>query len=167
MWKLCEATSGLTRHFNACKNYYYPKPLHKPLQRKPQNKEDAMGGSWEDESDLLGETVTTANRNGTPITLTENTPLKRLFASKSLPALREKWFSSNKFPANTSISDKKYKHPRSKHKSSFYLFNNQLDYGLAHYFPKPETTKGNMNKFITNPLMAPLIKKLSYKNSEK
>ncbi len=113
---------------------------------------------------MLGETVTTTTANGTPETSTEDTPRKGLFASKSLSALREKWFSSHEFPVGTPISDKKYKHLGFKHKNSFYPFNDQLDYALAHYFAESETTKGNVSKFLTDPLMAPLTEKLSYKN---
>ena len=35
---------------------------------------------------------------------------------------------------------------------------------MAHYFTELETTKGNVNKFLSDPLMTPLTKKLSYKN---
>ena len=95
--------------------------------------------------------ITTAIANGTLEMLTENTPQKRLFVSEFLLALREKWFNSHKFSAGTSISDKKYKYPRSKHKNSFYNFYNQLNYGLAHFFVESKTIKSNMNKFLTNP----------------
>lgn len=125
-----------------------------------------MGGNWEDEGDLSGKTVTIAIANCTPEMSTKNTPWKGLFVSESLLVLREEWFSSHKFPTGIPISDKKYQHLRSKHKSSFYFFNNQLDYGLAHYFVELETTKGNMNKFLTDLLMAPLTEKLSYKNAD-
>ncbi len=78
--------------------------------------------------------------------------------------LREECFSSHEFPSGIPISDEKYKHPGSKHKNSFYLFNDQLDFGLAHYFVESETTKGNVNKFLTDHLMVSLIQKLFYKN---
>lgn len=45
------------------------------------------------------------------------------------------------------ILKKKYRHLRSKFKNSFYFFNNQLNYILAHYFAKLEITKSNMKKF--------------------
>lgn len=61
----------------------------------------------------------------------------------------------------------KYKHLGSKDKSSFYFFNDQLNYALAHYFAKLETTKNNMNKFLTNPLIAFFTKKLFYNNANK
>ena len=83
---------------------------------------------------------------------------KKLFASEFLSALREEWFNSHEFPTGTFISDKKYKHPRFKYKNSFYFFNDQPDYGLAHYFAKSETTKNNMDKFSTDPLIVPFTK---------
>ncbi len=125
-----------------------------------------MSGNWEDEADLLGKTVTIAIANGTPETPTDDKPRKGLFASEFLSVMREEWFCSHEFPTGTPISDKKYKHPRSKHKNRFYPFNDQLDYGLAHYFAESETIKGNVNKFLTDPLMAPLTEKLSYKNAD-
>ena len=94
-------------------------------------------------------------------------PWERLFASEFLSALREKWFNSHKFPAGTPISDKKYKHLESKYQNSFYHFNDQLNYGLAHYFAESETTKSDINKFLTDLLIALLIKRLSYKNPNK
>lgn len=95
---------------------------------------------------------------------TEDTPSKGLFASEILSVLRKNWFNSHEFSAGTPISDKKYKYLRSKQKSSFYSFNDQLDYAFTHYLAKSETTNGNVNKFLTDPLMASLTKKLSYKN---
>ena len=98
---------------------------------------------------------------------TENTPWKKLFVSEFLSTLKKECFNSHKFPAGTSISDKKYKHLRSKHMNSFYPFNNPLDQNLAYNFAESEITKGHMNKFLTNFLIAPLTKKLSYKNADK
>ncbi len=91
-----------------------------------------MSENWEDEGDLLGEIVTIVTTNDIPETPIEDMLLKDLFASESSLALREKWFSSYKFLAGIPISDKKYKHPRSKYKNNFYPLNNQFDYGLAH-----------------------------------
>ena len=110
-------------------------------------------------------TVTIATANGIFETLIEDMSQKRLFASQFLFALREKWFSSHEFPAGTPISDKKYKYLRSKYKNSFYSFNNQLDYSWAHYFIELETIKSNINKFLTNLLIASFSKKLDYKNA--
>ncbi len=166
--KRVKSKSKLTKHLNACKGHLYLKPQcpHKPPRYKSDNEEATLGGNWKDESDLLGETVTTATSNSIPKTPTEVTPRKRLFASESLSTLRKEWFNSHEFPAGTPISDKKYKHPRSKHKNSFYFFNDQLNYSLPHYFTESKTTKDNVNKFLTDLLMAPLTEKLSYKNAD-
>lgn len=94
-------------------------------------------------------------------------PWKRLLASEFSSTLREEWFSSHELPASILISNQRYKHPGSKQKSLFYIFNNLLDYVLAHYFAKSKTIKGNVNKFPTNLLMTSLIKKLLYKNADK
>ena len=98
---------------------------------------------------------------------TEDISWKRLFASEFLSALREEWFSSYDFPVSIQVSNIKYKYLRSKYNTSFYPFNNQFDYALSHYFAKLETTKNNINKFLTDPLMTSLTKKLSYKNTDK
>ena len=82
-------------------------------------------------------------------------------------ALRKKWFNSHKLSADIPILDIKYKHLRSKYKNSFYPLNNQLDYGLAHYFAESKTIKGNVNKFLTNLLISLFTKKISYKNADK
>ena len=37
---------------------------------------------------------------------------------------------------------------------------------MAQYFAELETTKGNVNKFLFDPLMIPLTKKLSYINAD-
>ncbi len=114
---------------------------------------------------MLGKTVTIATVNGIPEIPTEDTLWKKPFASEFLLVLKEEWFSSHEFLASTPISDKKYKHPRSKYKDSLYLFNDQFDYNLAYYFAESETTKSNMNKFLTDFLMVSFIKNLSYKNA--
>lgn len=60
----------------------------------------------------------------------------------------------------------RYNHPGSKYKSIFYFFNDQLDYAFAQYFVESDTINGNINKFLTNLLMAPFTKKLSYNNAD-
>ena len=97
---------------------------------------------------------------------TEDTFWKRLLASNFSSALREEWFSSYEFFSSIWILDIKYRHSRSKYKSSFYPFNDQFDYIIAYYFAKSEIAKGNMKKFLTDPLMVPLTKKLSHKNAD-
>ena len=167
--KKLKSTSGLTKYLNTSKSHLCAKFQlpQKPLWNKSYNKKDVLRGNWDNKGDLFGKTVITTTVNGTFETLTEDTPWKRLFASKSLLALRDEWLSSYKFSTGTPISDKEYKHPKFKHKNSFYPFNNQLDYSLAQYFAKLETTKNNINEILTDLLMAPLTKKLSYKNVNK
>ena len=115
---------------------------------------------------MLSEIVITATLNGTSEISRKNTSWKKLFASESLLALREEWFSSHEsFASILLISDKKYKHPGFKYKNSFNFFNYQLDYGFAHYIAESETTKSNVNKFLTDLLMTSFTKKLSYKNA--
>ena len=95
---------------------------------------------------------------------TKGTPRDRLLASESSSSLREEWFTRKEFPIGILVSNIKYNHLGLKYQNNFYPFNNQLNYTLAHYFAKSETTKGNVNKFLSDPLMTLLIKKLSYKN---
>ena len=145
--KRVKFTDRLTKHLNACKDHLYPKLSHKLLWHKSYNKKDDLSRNWKDESDLLTKMVTTTTPNGTSKILTDNTPQKGLFTSKSLLMLKEKWFSSYEFLTGISISDKKYKYLRSKyHKNSFDSFNDQLNYDLMHYFIKSKITKGNVNK---------------------
>ena len=80
--------------------------------------------------------------------------------------LREEWFSRNKFSAGIPISNIKYNHLGIRYQNSFYLFNDKLDYALAHYFAESETTKNNVNKFLSDLLMTSFTKKLSYKNAD-
>ena len=97
---------------------------------------------------------------------TKSIPRDRLLVSKFLSSLRKEWFTRNEFLTGTLISNIKYNHPRVKHQNSFYPFNDQLDYALAHYFAESKTTKGDINKFLSDLLMTPLTEKLSYKNAD-
>ena len=128
------------------------------------DKIDTSDRDLEDGSQLLDETnYTIRDATNSPI---EKTPWDGLFTSESLSLLREKWFTRNEFPAGTSVLDIKYKHLGLKHQNSFYLFNDWLNYVLAHYFAKSEMTKGNVNKLLSNLLMTPFTKNLSYKNAD-
>ncbi len=79
---------------------------------------------------------------------------------------REVTFSKSKFLVGTPILDTRYVHPGSQSNNPFYLFNDQFDYALAHYFAESETTKRNFDKFLSNPLIKPITKKLSYCNTD-
>lgn len=61
----------------------------------------------------------------------------------------------------------KYHHLDFKNNNLFYPFNNQLDYIFANYFLEFKTTKDNIDKFLSNLLIVPLIKELSYENANK
>ena len=111
--------------------------------------------------------IITAITNGTLKIPIKDTPQKRLFVREFFLALREEWFSSLEFSVGILILDKKYKHPRSKSKKNFYSFNDQLDYGIAHYFAKLEMTKDNVNMFLIDPLIILFSEELSYKNADK
>ena len=126
---------------------------------------DRSDENLKDGSQLLDKTnYTVRDATDSPI---ERTPWDRLLASESSLLLREEWFIGNKFSAGIPVLDIKYNHLELKHQNSLYPFNDQLDYALAHYFVKLEMTKGNINKFLSNPLMTPLTKKLSNKNVDK
>ncbi len=90
-----------------------------------------------------------------------------LFGSESSSSLREVRFNDQEFAADTSISNIKYNHPGFQNNNPFYPFHDQLDYRLAKYFAESKTTKSNIDKFLSKPLMAPLIEKLSYQNADK
>ena len=90
-----------------------------------------------------------------------------LLRSESLFSLREVRFSEQKFPTGTPVSNIKFDYPGSQNDNLFYPFYNHLDYALAHYFAKSETTKGNTNKSLSNPLMTLLTEKPSYQNPDK
>ena len=124
--------SRLIRYLNVCQGYFYLKSLYEPLQYKSHNKKDVLAENWEDKGDMLSKTITITITNDTFEMLTEDMTWKKLFASEFLSALRKKWFNSHKFSASTSISYKKYKYLRSKHKNCFNFFNDLLNYGLAH-----------------------------------
>ena len=90
-----------------------------------------------------------------------------ILASESSSSLREVMFSEHEFSTGKLVLDIKYHHLGSQNDNFFYLFNNQLDYALTTYFLKFKTTKGNVNRFLSDPLMAPLTEKLSYQNTDK
>ena len=64
---------------------------------------DTLDGILEDGNQLLDKTnYTMSDVIDLP---TEKTPQDGLLASESLSLLREKWFTRNKFPASTPVSD--------------------------------------------------------------
>lgn len=76
-------------------------------------------------------------------------------------------FSKYEFLIITPVLDIRYEHPKSLNNNLFYWFNNQLDYVLVDYFVELETTRDNINKFLSNLLIKFITKKLSYYNANK
>ncbi len=113
-----------------------------------------------DHRNLVGESSDTGSsvKDG----LSRRIPQDGLLTSELSSSLREVRFSEQEFPADIPISDIKYHHPGSQNNNPFYLFNDQFDYILATYFTESETTKGNIDRFLSDPLMASLNEKLSY-----
>ncbi len=118
-----------------------------------------------DHSNLVGESSDTGShaRDG----LSGRTPQDRLLASESSSPLKEIRFSEQEFPAGIPVSDIKYHHLSSQNNNLFHLFNDRLDYALVTYFAESQTTKSNIDKLLSNPLMVPLTEKLSYLNTDK
>lgn len=158
--------SELTRYLNACKCHIYLITQLEILQEY-HNKKDTTSKNQKDKDDLLGKIDDTKTINSIFDMLIKDISQKILLENKFLLVLKKKWFNSHEFLTNTQISNIKYRHLGIKYKSSFYSFNNQFDYVLAHYFVELKTTKGNINKFLINLLIASLTKKLFYKNADK
>lgn len=91
----------------------------------------------------------------------------RLLKSDSLSSLNKIRFSDQEFATGTLVSNFKFNYLRSQNYNLFYPFHNQLDYVLAHYFAKSKITKSNVDKFLSELLIAPLTEKLSYQNANK
>ena len=82
-------------------------------------------------------------------------------------SLREVRFNDQEFATSILISNIKYNHPRFQNDNLFYPFYDQLNYRLAKYFAESKITKSNIDKFLSEPLMTLLTKKLSYQNADK
>lgn len=90
------------------------------------------------------------------------TPQDGLLVSELSLFIKKIRLSKQKFPAGTFISYIKYDHLKSQNDNLFDLFNDQLDYVLAHCFIESEIIKDNINRFLSNLLITLFIKKLSY-----
>ena len=99
--------------------------------------------------------------------LAGRTPQAGLLGNKLSSSLREVRFSDQEFATNISVSNIKYNHSGFQNNNLFYLFHDQLDYGLAKYFAEFKTTTSNIKTFLSEPLMALLTEKLSYQNANK
>ncbi len=109
---------------------------------------------------MVGESSDTGSR--TKDDLSRCTTKAGLLGSESSSSLKEVRFSDEEFVTGTPISNIKYNHLGFQNDNSFYLFDNQLDYGLAKYFVESKTTKSDVDKFLSKPLITPLTEKLSY-----
>ena len=176
-----KSTGGLTKHMNSCTSQIIQQVLPtrmQPEQDMPMPGEDDNAsdnfGPYEDERstpkaqdiegdhrDSVGESSDTGSR-----ARAGRTPQDGLLGSESSSSLTEVRFSEQEFPAGTPVSNIKYDHPGSQNDNLFYPFHNQLDYALVHYFAQSETTKDNVDKFLSDLLMAPLTEKLSYQNAD-
>lgn len=74
-------------------------------------------------------------------------------------------FSESEFLTEIPVLDARFEYLESYNNNLFYLFNDQVNYTLANHFAKSETTKCNVTKFLTNLLIKPIIKKISYYNA--
>ena len=179
-----KSTSGLTRYVNACKilitlpSCQPSKPTvilednitncpDLPLDKEVIN----LGASNYGKEEIIpinknDDKIRPANidqqRPITPNWIPQNGLLKELFRN-----FKEVSFSEFKFPISIPVSNTRYEHSESQNNNLFYLFNDQLDYALTTYFAKSETTKYNVDKFLSNPLMKLITKKLSYCNVDK
>lgn len=86
----------------------------------------------------------------------------RLLENESSLSLRKVRFSDQKFATGTFVSIIKYNHLKSHDDNLFYLFHDQLNNILAHYFVDSKITKDNVDKFWSKPLMTLLIEKICY-----
>ena len=118
-----------------------------------------------DHRNLIGESLDTGSRAKDG--LSRRTPQDGLLISESSASLGEVRFSEQVFLAGKPVSNIRYLHLCFQNDNSCHPFNDQLDYALATYFAESEITKSNVDRFLYNPLMAPLTKKLSYQNADK
>ena len=183
-----KSTNGLIRHVNTCRisitlpsrqllngklvlNYNTTNPLN--LSSK-NNKKDISprvsnnGKKAINPTDIKNdkEDIKTADINNKMSATSNWMPQNRLLSESSV-SFKEVMFNECKFLSGTPVLDIRYEHFRNQINNLFYLFNSQLDYALAHYFANSKTIKQNIDKFLTNLLMKPIIKNLSYYNVDK
>ena len=170
-------TDRLTKHMNLCISqiiqYIFPTRMQleqdMPMPGEDDNASDNFGLYGDEESTPEAQNIEEDQRNlvgessdiGSHIRV-GRTPQDSLLGSQSSSSLREVRFSEQEFLIGTLVSNIKYDHPRSQNDNLFYLFHNQLDYILAHFFAESETIKDNVDKFFSDLLMAPLTEKLCY-----
>ncbi len=100
-----------------------------------------------DHRNLVDESLDTGSR--VKDSLSGRSPQTGLFGSKLSLSLREVRFSDQEFAIGKLISNIKYNHFGFQNNNPFYPFHDQLDYGLAKYCVESETTKSNVDKFLS------------------
>ena len=176
--KRLKSIHEFTKHINTYKSYQVFFIYMQPKQNTPIPGKRANFWPHEDEKLTLEEqNIKGDHRNLRDKSLnTESyakdglagrTPQPGLLGNELSLSLREIRFSDQEFAANIPISIIKYNHPGFQNNNPFYLFHDQLDNRLAKYFVESETTKNNIDKFLFEPLIAALTKKLSYSNADK
>ena len=94
--------------------------------------------------------------------LVRRTPQARLFGSELSSFLREIRLCDQEFAIGIPVFKIKYNHSGFQNGNPFYPFHDQLNYKLVKHFVESKTTKSNVNKFLFEPLIAPLTEKLPY-----
>lgn len=182
-----KSTSSLTRHINSCKisitllSHHFSKAIA-ILEYNVTNSPDLLSKNNEEDISLRvskngEEEIRSANTTGNndeniePIdidqqrpTIPNSTPQNKLLGELSRN-FKEITFGKPNFLVNISVFDIRFIYPESLNNNVFYPFNAQLNYILAYYFADSETIKYNVNKFLFNPLMKPITKKLLYCNA--
>ncbi len=172
-------TNGLTKHVNACK---IPITLPNRQSSKPIA---ILKNNMTNISDLPSDNnqksispgvlnhgkagIRLANNNDEDIkpaniyqlrpTTPNWTPQNKLISELSRK-FREVTLSKSEFLVGTPVLDTRYEHFGTQNNNPIYTFNNQIAYVLANYFAELETTKCNVDKFISNLLMKPNTEKL-------
>lgn len=80
---------------------------------------------------------------------------------------REVIFSKSEFQTSILVLNTRYIYLKSENNNLVDPFNDKLDYILAYWFAELETIKCNIDKFLTNLLVKPIIKMLLYCNIDK
>ena len=133
-----------------------PKQLEDtPILKADNNASENFGPHEDKESPLeeqdIEEDKSLDTENQARDSLSGYTLQAELLGSKLLSSLREVRFNDQEFVTNTSVSNIKYNLPRFENNNSFYPFHDQLNYRLAKYFAESETSKSNVDKFLSKP----------------
>lgn len=91
----------------------------------------------------------------------------KLFTCKLSLFLKNVRFYKEKFFVSELVLNIKNYYPNFQNNDLFYLLNNVLDYTTTNYFARFKSIKIKINKYLSDLLIARLIKKLFYQNSNK